>query len=252
MNTPVMVPGESYLIDAHEVTVNEYAAFLATNPTTAGQGSRCSWNDSFEPGWISSGAKDAADAEGNSVDDSCRGWLENQQTALRGNRAVACVDYCDAVAYCRWAGKHLCGKIGGGTLDVTSPDHSNAATDAMQSEWYAACSTGGTNLYPYGPTYMKGVCNDKGNDIEVAGTFAGCTGGPPDAFDMSGNVSEWTDECTSYGGRAAAGQNCLERGGAFWGEADDLTCGKDSKGMTNNRESMLSIPGNTTGFRCCM
>lgn len=248
--TPVPAAGGDYEIDRYEVTIEQYSAWLATGPSTAGQTARCPWNDSFEPGVISQAARDAAAAAGLEIGTKCDDWLASKGP-LDQQKPITCIDYCDAVAYCAWAGGHLCGKIGGGTLDVTSDQFDTNATDPELSEWYRACSNAGAQLYPYGDTYMAGTCNDTNGHIEAVGTFSGCEGGYPDIFDMSGNVGEWEDACTNYGGTALAGQNCLRVGGAYYDDAVTLTCGKDAAGDTVNHQTVLSIPSDGTGFRCC-
>src|SRR5258705_188660 len=59
-NCPVNLPGPPlieipkagggfFCMDRTEVPNEDYASFLATNPSTANQGAECSWNSSFQP-----------------------------------------------------------------------------------------------------------------------------------------------------------------------------------------------------------
>jgi Sulfatase-modifying factor enzyme 1 len=59
----------------------------------------CAWNTSFQP--ESSGS------------DCLNVWLIFDLVNAPAN-PVACVDWCDAFAYCRSIGKRLCGAFGGG------------------------------------------------------------------------------------------------------------------------------------------
>src|SRR5262249_41310403 len=119
---------------------------------------------------------------------------------------VANVDYCDAVAYCAWAGRRLCGKIGGG--HVAQGDLS----DPTQDEWYNACSAGGVKGFPYGIVTEPTACNTieygAGDALPVA-SLSTCEGGWPGIYDMVGNVAEWED-CDGGG----TGW-CRLRGGGF-------------------------------------
>jgi formylglycine-generating enzyme required for sulfatase activity len=167
--------------------------------------------------------------------EACSGW-----NAHGGNKPITCVDWCDAVAYCTWAKRHLCGRIGGGSVDVTT---GTAYADATKSEWYAACSGGGAHAYPYGGTYGAGVCNDDGNAMKDVGSSPACEGAAAGVFDMSGNVDEWADECTTYGDPGVH-DACTKRGGAYWATPSGLRCDAyfaDFRGRLD--------PG--LGFRCC-
>lgn len=204
-----------YSIGATEVTVAEYAAFLAVAPAPSTQPTFCAWNSSYVPsaGWPPVGLDD---------------------------HPVSLVDWCDAWAYCRWAGKRLCGRIGGG------PNGYNEHANASASEWYAACSSGGSRVYPYGDTYDGTRCNSQdygaGSAIPV-GSAVRCEGGTPGLFDMSGNVYEWDAACVN-----ATGGNdlCRVRGGsyAFVPFGANLRCDND-----------YAVTRSTTlpdlGIRCC-
>src|SRR5262249_39830790 len=77
--------GGRFCIDATEVTNAQYAAFLATNPQTSLQPARCtSWNGTYAGAYV--------------------GPLTG-----RDDYPVVGVTWCDAFAYCKWAGKRLCG-----------------------------------------------------------------------------------------------------------------------------------------------
>jgi formylglycine-generating enzyme required for sulfatase activity len=166
------------------------------------------------------------------------------------------VDWCDAYAYCKWAGKHLCGKIGGGTNGF-----SDYAT-ATLSEWFNACSAGGAQKYPYGNAYDGTACVDSDYDgtlgfsavsdvLRPVGTATRCHGtiSPFDAiYDLSGNVWEWDDSCNGVTG---SGDYCYERGGSFpngTGQPSsgvlDLAC--DYGGLQNRSSFSFNA-----GFRCC-
>jgi hypothetical protein len=65
-------------------------------------------------------------------------------------------------------------------------------------QWLRACMGSKENKFPYGPTYIPGTCATGFHPGErdkpfPAGWFPRCRTAKG-VFDMSGNVSEWTDE----------------------------------------------------------
>jgi hypothetical protein len=98
-----------------------------------------------------------------------------------------------------------------------------------RSEWRRAC--GGT--YPYGKEYDPERCNTAGVDgtpkpIAAAGSKKGCMS-PSGAFDMVGNVAEWTSDGFINGGTSLR-------------NSDDATCGSASRRAGGAPH---------VGFRCC-
>jgi hypothetical protein len=92
---PAMVPAGAFAlptmcIDATEVTNAHYAAFLASSPAPGSGPGACTWNVRYEPLFH---------------------WPPPPERAAF---PVVDVDWCDAFAYCAWAGKRLCGDPGGG------------------------------------------------------------------------------------------------------------------------------------------
>jgi len=229
--------GGAYTIDAFEVTFAQYRAWLDTKPSVTGQTPECSWNDSFEPGIQS--ARDAFVDAGIMLGDGGECAPDTLST-LKPNRPVVCIDWCDAVAFCAAMNKRLCSRLNGGTLDVTDQ---TPASDPNKDEWFRACSNAGANAYPYGSTYRDGACNDQNLHPVEVGTFPECQGGVPGVFDMSGNVDEWENACTSFNA-ADPVQNCLSRGGAFFSDSNQLACA----GLRDHPRGSLS---DITGFRCC-
>lgn len=210
----------AYCIDRTEITNAKYQAFLTAKAGDAGgQPAVCAWNASYTPSTWPPGAA-----------------LEHVP--------VVFVDWCDAYAYCAWAGKRLCGAPGGG------PAAFLGYADASASEWFAACSHAGDgqHAYPYGNAYAPAACNGiDANDagtLEDAASFPGCAGGFPGVYDMSGNAREWEDACDLGDGAAPEADLCRTRGGAAVDGVGALACAAPSA---------LRRSGNSghTGFRCC-
>ncbi|MBS2019172.1 MAG: SUMF1/EgtB/PvdO family nonheme iron enzyme [Deltaproteobacteria bacterium] len=172
----------AYCIDETEVTARQYADFLAAKgKDTSGQPSECAANTTFEP-------------------------LAN----TTGEVPVRGVDWCDAFAYCKWAGKRLCGAVGTGA-NVTADLRANASSD----EWFRACSRDGTRTYAYGSTFDPTACNlpalDAGIAQQPVRSFPKCEGGYAGIFDMVGNLWEWENSCETRGTERV----CAQRGGSY-------------------------------------
>lgn len=128
-------------------------------------------------------------------------------------------------------------------------------------EWRAACKGPAGKTWPYGPQHKPNVCIDTGrtsplgvlfsgperfenksmidprlnqlpNTVAKAGEATGCTNATG-AFDMVGNVHEWTDDGTLHGG--------------FYLDTTSLKEGCD---YTTKSHAPVYFDY-STGFRCC-
>ena len=200
-----MVKAGSFHVDSTEVTIADYAQFLlAKGDDTSDQLPECAWNDSFVPS-VQAGAP---------------------------KQPVTHVDFCDAAAYCAWADKQLCGKIGGGTstfAELSTPS---------KSQWVSACGGPKGQLYPYGSAFAPNVCNSTSVSVAVVASRAACEGFATEVFDMVGNVAEWVNACDASSG---AVDGCETIGGSY---LDNGTCNLSS--LKHRDEQLPSV-----GFRCC-
>ena len=206
-----MVRIGSYCIDVTEVTTDQYYAF--SDAVAAGDASV------VVPGACA--FKGLAYAPTFDEGEDCTATTNDR---ANGSLPVVCVDFCDAFAYCAWAGKRLCGVNGEPALSAAD------LVDPKISEWMSACTNGGADDYPYGSSFIEGACNtlqgDGGTPPGAArknvGTLSQCVGavGADDAgrrpFDMSGNVDEWADYCD---GDSGASDLCYWLGDS-WSFAD--------------------------------
>jgi formylglycine-generating enzyme required for sulfatase activity len=149
-----------------------------------------------------------------------------------------CVDWCDARAYCEWAGKRLCGAIGGG------PSAFADRQNATRNEWFNACSEGALLTYPYGITFDASACflPWSANVTVAVASYAGCVGGYPGIYDMVGNAFEWTDSCS---GTAGARDTCVYRG------SETSPSSRERLNCAGGVEVPRSYDSTVTGFRCC-
>src|SRR5690606_8434471 len=103
-------PSGDYCIDKTEATKGHYAQFRADKDGDySGQASYCEWNVDYGQG-------------------NCAPYSPTDNP----NFPAACMDWCDADAFCKWAGKRLCGKFGGG-------GNADAYAPGNPQEWTGAC-----------------------------------------------------------------------------------------------------------------
>lgn len=154
-----------FCIDTSEVTNEQYDAFLKTNPTVPANPAFCAWVTTYTPSHFP-------------YDSARKAYPVNN------------VSWCHAYAFCQWAGKRLCGEIGGGTLLPAEMG------DGTKAEFIYASSKGGTQKYPYGNEYNGKACNGGNESLGMTRAVKALASGQADGvFDLAGNIHEWTDGC---------------------------------------------------------
>jgi len=218
-----MILYDGFCIDERETTFADYRAFVADDAGASSAGSsvpaECAFKTSFLPlDWPRAVAEDPLPASE--------------------------VDWCDAWAYCAWAGKRLCGGDHGAALPFAS------LTDPTD-EWFRACTNGRTTKFPYGTSFDVRICNVAGyaggtNQVEAPGAATACHGlaAPLDRVtDLVGNVAEWTRSCEHLDGVDAAAEACHLRGAHFYAASQD-GCNDDDSLPRAEEETKA-------GIRCC-
>jgi hypothetical protein len=215
----VSVSNGLFFIDATEVTVAQYAQFLAAkNGDVSGQpADLCGWNTTYEPT-----------------------ALANPPEFPASN-----IDWCDARAYCEWAGKHLCRSVG----SVEPVAYEDLFTTGV-SQWFTAC--GG----PLGASHVSENSNDPNLDsacnanagfgfLEPVATNSDCEGYYPGVFDLEGNVAEWIDSClpSADAGLDSRNDRCMLMGGSIFDFTSFCTEVYDEYPRDDTASSF--------GFRCC-
>ena len=131
----------------------------------------------------------------------------------RGKRPKTNVTRTTAAALCARDGKRLC----------------------SSSEWRSACYGRGRSAYPYGSRFDANKCATEDNEgeersVSSAGRFKRCRSASG-AYDMAGNVGEWTADGRVRGGDVAASD-------------EDASCKASERRSPN-------YAGGRVGFRCC-
>jgi formylglycine-generating enzyme required for sulfatase activity len=163
---PAMVPAGTYCIDATEVTVTQYRAVLDAGIAPSVDGPACEDRTAF----------------GEPADGPDGGPARGEEPALVG--------YCDAAAFCRWAGKRLCGGLDGGCAEISFDA-------SVPNQWLRACYGPSGTVYPYGNEQKPDACGLPRPNLSPVGTHPDCVGAYPGLFDMIGSGGEWVDACRS-------------------------------------------------------
>ena len=207
-----MVRIGKFCIDQTEVTRGDYLPILALPRDKRNAPDYCAWNTEDDPD------------------------IDRSPVALEF--PIGNVNICDAITYCAWRNKRLCGKIGGGTLTLFE------FNDAMKSEWFSVCSANGTQTFSYPGAYDVDKCwvnAAQASAVHTKPQCAGATAPYSNVFDMVGNVLEWEASCSAW--PPAKTTACRVRGG-YCTDKDGATCAWDAQPMAYERYA-------GTSFRCC-
>lgn len=198
---PLATTMGAFCIDPHEVTEGAFMEFATAN---MGQ-------------TISPGAP-------------CKSFVVTSRVQSQPDLPATGVSFCEARAYCTWAGKRLCGHVTGRPLAPGGAENA----DLQQSAWLKGCSGNGTD------PVLSGTCrNGQAADAGPFPVKTTCEGAFAGLFDMRGNVWEWVDAPVTND----AGSFSFFVGGG-WLSPTDYGCSATS---ASGIESTLP----DVGFRCC-
>jgi formylglycine-generating enzyme len=219
--TPVAMQAiDRFEIDRTEVSIGQFQQFVdATKTVTAAE--RAGGGSTFEAGW-----------------EQRRGWTWRAPFGKPGaaNEPAVHVNYAEAQAFCKWAGKRL----------PTDAQWGQAAYTERRANPPAGFVTGRTYPYPTGDSPQGANClGDCGNVPTVANavtsrgrghalvgtTRAGVNG----LYDMGANAWEWVD--------SGPGSEKRTRGGSWWYSASSM---QDS----HNQSKPVDTAVVYIGFRC--
>ncbi|HUS32433.1 MAG TPA: SUMF1/EgtB/PvdO family nonheme iron enzyme [Kofleriaceae bacterium] len=203
-------------VDAKEATVNDYLKFInglgaaCTDPgptCTACGGRRCFTSNSSNP-WHHDST----------------GWYIDGSVGMSLQHPARYVTYAGAKSACAAAGKRLC----------------------KAEEWTRSC--GGGLKYPYGNAYESGRCNSASGITGspwAVGSHANCaSASTPQLVDMSGNVWEWTNDCS--------GDECQVRGGSFHVDGSFFPTALSCEGTQGWDQADETFGTDyDIGYRCC-
>jgi formylglycine-generating enzyme required for sulfatase activity len=190
----------------------------------------CAWNTDIKPNATCLTKLD---------NDAASPYVCLDRTEACDNVPQTCIDWCDAYYYCTWAGKRLCGKIGGGPVGSTQ------GTNPAVSQWLNACSSAGQREFPYGGAFDDKACYsrpDAGYPMLPTRSFPGCVT-PAGVFDMSGSVAEWEDSCATRNGPEDI---CVYRGGSFLTDPEPVLFD-----CVHQQGRARGLAAKWRGFRCC-
>jgi formylglycine-generating enzyme len=238
--------GTCYWIDQTEVTVSQYVAFVNAVAFDGGPGT-VRWDPACVAWKTTPSNPTIADAS-----DQCALSTMPESEPFRETKPIRCVDWCDARAFCQWAGKDLCS---GDDSDST------VAPQDLPDQWGGACSANGW-AYVNGTTPVYGACNvgvDAGQCLAIVhqfncapvdvDSFPQCTS-PSGAVDMIGNVAEWVLQCgvALEGGSGDESSLCQYRGGSFATDLVGTTCYEVAGTVPYDPRGTRD---RSIGFRCC-
>jgi formylglycine-generating enzyme required for sulfatase activity len=224
-----------FWMDATEVSVADYRIWLASLGGAAPQWSpACAWK--ANPPYSAIFNPDGPNNGGCAIPAS-------QLAPFEASKPMRCVDWCEAQAFCEWAGKRLCFEDSGAT-GLEPPRETN--------EWSIACSLNGALAWPFDTTAAVPPCNFNQPVVGCSGvdaicgpwppgSSASCQPGPGYPYDLGGNVSEWVDLCES--GHTPTDE-CHHRGGYYDSTLADLACAGIKHAPRGSHDP-------SRGFRCC-
>lgn len=216
-----------FCMDATLVSQGHYQAFLDAKVDASAQSNECASNATFTP---------QLQTEGNPSVGCIYGAFKLWDPKAHPDWPMICVDYCDAIAYCAWAGKRLCGDLPNQTSEKLPTDADGFYIDQPpHTEITYACSQGGKTAYLYGDTYDPKAASVVPPDVAAMAKNKGMS--PP--FDQltgfNSPLPQWEKGCSGP-------DLCRIRGGVGVDAATSLRC--DRIGETGP-----GLPG--PSFRCC-